>query len=263
MWLTLDIGNSTIKAALFHGEDLKRYFTLPTDVEASVAAYRHSFRHHLQGVAPERIGVVSVVPSLTGKVAEALQAETWIPVEHISSRLNLPFELCYASEQLGSDRLAAVAGAYYRLHATHTDQHVLVLDAGTAFTIEVLEGMQRYLGGLIAPGPQLMLQALHRNTAQLPAISLPDAAPLIGTTTEEAIRAGVGYGFIELARGLLHRLQRELHPAPYTIATGGWASFLKEHLPEEVHDVAPHLVLEGVRFLMMLNTRSPVYVHPH
>ncbi len=263
MWLTLDIGNSTIKAGLFEGAQLKKWFTLQSDPEASVAAYRHTFRHHLHGTAPERIGLVSVVPALTEKVAQALQAETWIPIEQVHARMHLPFELCYHPDQIGSDRLAAVAGAYYRLHQTLPDGHVLVLDAGTACTIEVLEAMRRYRGGLITPGLRLMAQALHGNTAQLPetAFSLPDC--IIATTTEEALRAGTGYGFIEMVRGLLQRLQARLDAPSYVLATGGWASFLKEHLSEEIDAVAPHLVLEGVRFLLALNAKRPVYLQPH
>jgi type III pantothenate kinase len=129
---------------------------------------------------------------------------------------------------------------------------VIALDAGTAFTYEVIDRNGVYQGGTISPGPGLMQRSLNRDTAQLPEVplSLPDEP--IGRSTVEAIQAGIMFGFIESVRGLLNRINGMLREDAFVVVTGGWGTLIKEQV-SDVDAVEPHLVLEGVRLLMEMN----------
>jgi type III pantothenate kinase len=170
--------------------------------------------------------------------------------------MKLPFKLAYRTpETLGTDRLAAAAAAwllYGRGESRRVSRGVIALDAGTAFTYEVIDRNGVYQGGTISPGPGLMQRSLNRDTAQLPEVplSLPDAP--IGRSTVEAIQAGIMYGFIESVRGLLNRIDGMLGEDAFVVVTGGWGTLIKEHV-SDVDAFEPHLVLEGVRLLMEMN----------
>lgn len=250
--LALDVGNSAIKGGLFEGEALSRAFRLRTDPTASVAAYRHALRHHLGGASVRRLGLASVVPAVGAAVAEAAHLETMQGPMLVGPRLRLPFALGYRTpETLGADRLAAAAGAWVRFGEEAAGRPLVVVDAGTAVTFEVLEG-GAYLGGAIGVGPDLLRLALARGTAQLPEIRPALPRSPIGRSTAEALQAGIALPFLDGVRGMLGRLREALGAEPLVVATGGWGSLLGEHL-EAVAHVEPALVLHGVRALAALN----------
>lgn len=250
MWLTLDIGNSSIKGALFDGERLARTFRIaprgdasPNDVSSLLMAY-------LNGVSVSHAGICSVVPERTQVVAAAAAQIAGAPPLLIHAGMPLPFELAYDTPQtLGVDRLAAAAAGWVMYGPSHPGHAVVVVDAGTAVTYEVVEPPGRYVGGAIAPGPELLKAALHNGTAQLPDVPMELPATAIGRSTREAIQAGVMYGFVDAARGMLARIGDQFDRRPIIIATGGWGARLKDHL-EEIRHVEPDLVLHGIRILM-------------
>lgn len=271
MWLVFDIGNSSIKGGLFDGDRLEHTFVLSHDALAagldaemdahaggSAAAGRgNDGDAEREAVGPagrtdiDRAGLVSVVPESAERLARLLRARD-LDVAVVHHAMRLPFKLAYRTpETLGTDRLAAAAAAW-TLFGKADGRSVVALDAGTALTYEVVDGDGTYRGGTIAPGPVLMQQALSRKTAQLPdvALELPDEP--VGRSTTEAIQAGVMYGFIEGVRGLLRRIDESLGEEAFVVATGGWRGLLHRQL-EEIDAVDAHLVLRGVRILMLMN----------
>lgn len=224
----------------------------------------HTFRtsHEIASIGPAVLGVVesysitragiaSVVPAASHTVVRILDNAA-IPLTRIRHTMQLPFQLAYSTpETLGTDRLAAAAAAWIRF-GRDVPRSVVALDAGSAFTYDVVDRGAVYRGGTIAPGPGLMQRALNRDTAQLPEVPLVLPNEAIGRSTVEAIQIGVMYGFIESARGLLRRINEALDENACVVVTGGWASMLAQNL-DLVDAVEPHMVLEGVRFLMEMN----------
>lgn len=251
--LTLDIGNTAIKGGLFDGPALDRTFRMATDAAASVPAYRHALRRHLDGAEVERIGVVSVVPAVTALLTEAAQAETMRLPLVVSHRLSLPFEMGYETpDTLGTDRIAAAVGAWALYHDDAPDRPLVVVDAGTAVTLEVVSADGVFLGGTIGAGPDLVRRALARGTAQLPEVEARLPRRAVGRSTKEALQAGLMWAFLDGVRSLLARVTDELGAAPLVVATGGWSELLAEHI-DAIDHVEPDLVLHGVRTLLDLN----------
>ncbi len=251
MILTLDIGNTAVKGGLFDGPDLVRTFRMATDAEASVPAYRHALRHHLGGVDVGPVGIASVVPAVAERLAEAVRAETLRLPVLLHSSLVLPFEMGYETPgTLGMDRLAAAAGAWVRYR--DEAQPVVVVDAGTAVTVEVVSADGVFLGGAIGAGPDLVRRALARGTAQLPEVDATVPRRALGRSTEEALHAGVMFPFLDGVCGLLLRIAGELETDPLVVATGGWSALLAAHI-DAVDHAEPDLVLHGIRALLDLN----------
>ena len=246
-WLVLDIGNSAVKGGLYAGDRLIHTFRTSHEAEPLESHISGA----LQTASIARAGLASVVPS-TAAAAMQLLEKAGVPLTRVRPTMRLPFELGYRTpDTLGADRLAAAAAAWIRF-GEPMHRGVVALDAGSAFTYEVVDRSGVYRGGTIAPGPGLMQRALHLETAQLPEVPLVIPDEPIGRSTIEAIQVGVMYGFIESARGLLRRINEALGEETYVVVTGGWAPVLAEHV-DLVDAVEPHLVLEGVRLLMQIN----------
>lgn len=245
--MVLDIGNSAVKGALYDGDSLVHTFRTthkPASIGPAVLGAVESY-------PISRAGIASVVPSTSQAVVRILDS-AGIPLTRIRYTMHLPFRLDYSTpETLGTDRLAGAAAAWIRF-GRDVPRSVVALDAGSAFTYDVVDREGIYRGGTIAPGPNLMQRALNRDTAQLPEVPLALPNEPIGRSTVEAIQIGVMYGFIESARGLLRRINESLGEEACVVVTGGWASMLAQNI-DLVDAVEPHLVLEGVRLLMETN----------
>lgn len=248
MQLVFDIGNSSIKGGGFERGRLESFFTLPHDP----ASLSSGLEVELQRIGHvEQAGLASVVPDSTVRLQQALRSHGIEPVV-VTHAMRLPFEMAYQTpETLGADRLAAAAAAWVT-HGRGLDRAVVALDAGTAFTYDVVNSSGVYLGGTIAAGPVLMQRALNRETAQLPEVPLRLPTSPIGRSTLEAMQAGIMFGFVESVRGLLRRIHAALEEDTFVVATGGWRELLEDQL-EEVHESDAHLVLRGVRILMEIN----------
>ena len=245
--LALDAGNSAVKASRWDGEAWGEVLRWPTAARVPDALA------DLTG-AVEASGLASVVPAHTERLADVLTRATGRPPVVVSAAARLPFAMRYATPQtLGADRLAAAVAAWAGWGG---DRPVVALDAGTAVTLDVVapgtDGPV-YLGGSIAPGPDLLRRALTRGTGQLPAAVFDAPPSVIGTSTDEALRAGLTATFAEGVAGLLARTADALraggHAQPLVVATGGWAPWLVGE-GVAVDAVAPMLVLDGVRWFV-------------
>ena len=255
MLLTLDLGNSAVKAGLFEGETLVRVETIdPPDTERTAQEephWREALAPLLDDATIDRIGLVSVVPPRTETIRKALRALTSTSVTLVRREMTLPFVLEYDTpETLGADRLAAAAAGWVH-YGRDTSRSVLVVDAGTAVNYEVIHRDGLYRGGAIDAGPALVRQALRTGTAQLPNVplTLPDTP--VGQSTQTALQSGIMWGLVESVRGMRTRLGQSLPDSPTLVLTGGWAALLADHLNDAHH--APDLVLRGVRLLTIQN----------
>lgn len=250
MWLALDIGNSAIKGGFFEGGMLAHTFGIPHEGVLPDEASTMLTRFSISGA-----GIASVVPALTEPVRAALVQRANVQAQVIHASMPLPFQMGYRTpDTLGADRLAATAAAFYRFHQSdERPRAVIVVDAGSAVTYEVLDRNGTYRGGAIAPGPRLLRDALSRGTAQLPAVATEPPIYPIGTSTTEALQSGIIWGFVDAVSGMLRRLEAALGEVPYVVATGGWAPLLAAQVPA-IQRVESHLVLHGV--YLLANTSS-------
>lgn len=208
MNLTLDIGNTRTKLNLFDGEEPVYEEVLSEDL--NVALERITAQFH-----PEHC----VWCNVSGDDEEIERALSVLPcpVIHLTGTTEVPLTVCYQTRNtLGADRLAAVLGAT----ALYPQTSLLVIDAGTCITYDLVDALGNYLGGNISPGLEMRLKALHQFTARLPQVAAEGDLPDVGINTETAIRCGVVKGMIYEIEGYATHLQQE-YPDLRIFFTGG------------------------------------------
>lgn len=170
----------------------------------------------------------------------------------LTDKVKLPFNVDYELSTLGKDRLAAVAGAF----CFSEGENALIVDAGTAMTLDIMDRCGNYKGGNISPGLSMRFKSLNKETAKLPLVSFEGSVTAFGTTTESAIRDGVVNGMVyEILMSL--KKAREIWGEVRIIATGRDAILLSEFVKKEGEEVhyCPDLV--GVGLLRILKFNFP------
>jgi type III pantothenate kinase len=145
--------------------------------------------------------------------------------------------------ELGPDRLVNAVAAYDRVQGA-----CIVVDFGTANTFDVVSASGEYLGGIIALGVEISLEALFERAARLPKVDLEEPRALIGKSTVEAVRSGVIYGVAAQVDGIVRRVRAELGEEAEAIATGGLAGHIVPHT-ETIDEVDDLLTLTGLRLI--------------
>jgi type III pantothenate kinase len=194
--------------------------------------------------------VSSVVPKRNKAITAAAGSTR---VLFLSPRLDLGVGVDYPEPgSIGADRLANAA-AVAQLCGTPA----IVVDFGTAVTFDVVSAAGDYVGGVIAPGLEVMTNYLYQRTALLPKLTLSEPPRAIGKTTRAAMMSGAIFGYRGLVREIVRRLTSENFPRkkPRIIATGGYAQLIAKKLPE-IEAVHPNLTLEGLRIVANRNIRS-------
>jgi type III pantothenate kinase len=155
-------------------------------------------------------------------------------------------------KEVGSDRIVNTLAAHHLV-----DGPAIVVDFGTSTNFDVVSGKGEFLGGALAPGIEISLDALAARAAQLRTVDLVTPRSPIGKNTVEALQSGILYGFAGQVDGLVRRIARTLHPAApeavEVIATGGLASLVVQHC-ETVNRHEPDLTLLGLRLIYERNT---------
>ena len=249
MIIVFDVGNTETTIGVFDGEDLRAHWRITTGVVRTADEYGVLLVELVRSasVPPASLdgaSIGSVVPGVTGPLAEA--CERWLDarVTQIDARSKLPITLDVEEPlTVGADRIINTLAAS-RIYRTDC----IVVDLGTATTYDCITADGVFLGGVIAPGVTTSADTLVRRTSKLPATELVPPARTIGRRTEECIRAGVMLGAAESIDGLVRRIKREwpTRTTPRVVATGGLAEVLAP-LCSEVDLVEPHLTLRGLR----------------
>lgn len=208
MKLIIDIGNTVAKLVAFDGDEPVEEVRTSNESLAALGAFaaKYAFTH----------GIVGAVREITPQAEERLQA-LHIPLLRFTSSTPVPITNRYRTPQtLGSDRLAAAVGA----RSLKPDKDLLIIDAGTCVTYEVIDALGNYWGGNIAPGMHMRLRALHEFTAKLPLVEAEGAVPGMGYDTDTAIRSGVLRGMKYEIEGYI-RSMRAKYPKLLVFLTGG------------------------------------------
>ena len=143
-------------------------------------------------------------------------------------------------EEVGADRLVNAVGAFLEYGGPK-----IIVDFGTATTFDVIDERGNYLGGAIAPGVNLSIEALHQASAQLPRVAIGRPERVIGKNTVQAIRAGIFWGYLSMIEGLIARMRHELGTPAEVIATGGLAPLFVE-CSAILNRSDPDLTLKGL-----------------
>ena len=255
--LLADVGNTRIKLAVVadHGIDASGARRLPT-VSKRQDLDSHGFRpanleSWLNQAAPtSAVMLVASVHDAAAARLEAAIAELSATRHRVLRQrriqhLDLPLEIAVAEpHRVGIDRLAAAAAAGL---VRRPGRGAIIVDCGTAATVDLVSPKGSFLGGAILPGPTLMARALAEGTSRLPAVAaLEQATPPVmpGRSTQDAIAAGIGWGI----RGAIARLVEEARTAvggeADVILTGGWRGAVRDALPGAIE--MPELVLAGI-----------------
>lgn len=249
MILTIDIGNTTTNFGVFEKRKLASKFAIATqpsrtadEIALQLKALAKTRQLHLRRA--KQIILCSVVPRMSAVLTQALKTLDAIPIRVVGQDLMVPLINRYTyPEQVGQDRLVGAYAAWTRFK-----QDCIVADFGTAITIDVVTKKGEYLGGLIAPGIEISLEALATRTALLPKIELKEPPELLGRDTANSIRSGLIHGCAALCDGLIARLKASYVPKATVVATGGASPLVAKYAGSIAH-VRPELVLDGLAHL--------------
>jgi type III pantothenate kinase len=195
--------------------------------------------------------ISSVVPEKEKLLVRALEKKSRVLLVRPDVKLGVGIDYPQP-KSIGADRLANAASAVAIYGAP-----VVVVDFGTAVTFDIISSKKNYVGGVIAPGLEVMTDYLYQRTALLPKITPAEPASAIGKSTREAMLAGAVFGYRGLVKQILTEIKRELRESESrgkmkVITTGGYAELIAAKLPE-IDLVHPHLTLEGLRIIATLN----------
>lgn len=240
MNLIIDAGNTKIKVALFEGKDI----ILKKEVDELNHILAFTEEASLQKIKASIFSSVRKVPS---QFIHKLAA-TCPKLICFSQNTAIPLTIAYKTpHSLGLDRIASAVGA--KMH--YAESAVLVIDAGTAITFDLITADNIFLGGNISPGLLTRFKALHNFTGKLPLIKPDPDSVFIGTETEEAIRAGVQNGIIFETEAYIDRLSKE-YPQLKIVLTGGDADFFVKKIKSSIF-VDSNLVLKGLNKILRFN----------
>jgi type III pantothenate kinase len=251
--LAVDVGNTQTHLGMFRGDELVEHWRFAT-VRFATADELATVLTSLLGLRDlglrdaEAAIVSSVVPTLAHEYEQLIERylegkgalvgpglKTGMPI-----RIDTP-------QELGADRLVNAVAVYDRVGGA-----CIAVDFGTAINYDVVSSSGEYLGGVISPGIEISLEALAARAARLPRVDIVEPKHAIGKGTQEAIQAGVVYGFAGQVDGILARLRGELGEEATAIATGGFAQAIVPHC-DQVDEIDDLLTLAGLKLIWERN----------
>ncbi len=252
--LAIDVGNTNTQFGLLRGEQLVADFRMESRRHRTFDEYWAMMDPLVrrQGLSWDQISQVvisCVVPPALRPLMELARQATGREALVVDHRLHTGLTLRYhRPEEMGADRVVNAAYAYHRWGAC------IVVDFGTATTLDVVNQAGEYLGGCIVPGVNISMDALFMHASRLPRIEVERPEHVIGRSTEEAMRSGVYFGYVSMVDGLVERMREEAGIVGSVIATGGLASRIRGD-SRTVNEVLTELPLVGMAWLASIQPR--------
>tara|TARA_B100000513_G_scaffold179414_1_gene97438 strand:+ start:133 stop:846 length:714 start_codon:yes stop_codon:yes gene_type:complete len=230
--ITLDEGNTSVKLALFDNDTL-------------VSKYNNIDLNFVIKLLPKCDRLILSTVKNKSNFKTLFSNKNFVLLNNSTP---LPIKILYKSPtSLGNDRIALAVGAI----TNFPNKNVLVIDAGTCITYDLINSKKEYLGGSISPGIQMRYNALHQFTSQLPLLECVDTAMLTGVNTEESIHSGIINGVFVEIDGIIQRYKNQ-YPDIKVIVTGGNAKFFDKGLKNTIF-AKPNLLMEGLNKILDYN----------
>jgi type III pantothenate kinase len=251
--LAVDVGNTQTVLGLYDGDRLEEHWRLATEAErtgdelaallARLLELRQRSFSDVDGIA-----LASTVPLLVRAYEELAERYVEAPVLVLGPGVRTGIPVLYDDpREVGPDRIANAVAARDRYGPP-----CIVVDFGTSTNFDAVSAAGEYVGGVLAPGIEVSMDALFLRAARLTKVDFVEPHTVIGKTTESALQSGLVYGFAGQVDGIVRRIREELGDTARAIATGGLADLIAPH-SETIERVDPLLTLEGLRLVWELN----------
>lgn len=254
MLLAIDVGNTNTVFAVFSGDSVVAEWRLSTDGNRTADEYAATLFPLLKHVGIEESDITAAIASFVVPAA-------MFPIRHLCrGYFNVDPKVVGEAEvktglriridqpkEVGADMVVNAVAAWNR-HA----KAMIIIDFGTATSFQVTNDKGDFIGGCIAPGINLSIEALHMAAAQLPTVEIADPGKVIGTNTVTAIQSGVYYGYIGLIEGIVTRMKAAYADDMLVIATGGLAPLFHKATPM-IDVVEQDLIMHGLRLIYQMN----------
>lgn len=256
MLLTIDAGNTNTVFAVFDKKKLMGKWRIVTDRNRTSDEYAIAITQFLEmgGIKQKKINAViiaNVVPQAMFPLRTMCKeyfACNPVVVGEDGVKFGIGVILERQSE-IGADRLVNALAAFNRFGG-----NTIVVDFGTATTFDVIDGNGNYAGGVISPGINLSIKALHIAAAKLPEVAVAKPAKVVGTSTIEAMQSGIYWGYVGLIEGIIKKIIEETGQKMQVVATGGLAALFYEDGGVIGH-LEPDLTIYGLQEMYELNSR--------
>ena len=249
MLLAVDVGNTQTVLGLFEGERLAEHWRVATESErtgdelaallADLLALRSLGFGDVSGVC-----LSSTVPSLVRAYQELAERHIEAPLLVLGPGTKTGIPVLYDDpREVGPDRIANAVAARERYGSP-----CIVVDFGTSTNFDAVSSDGEYVGGVLAPGIEISMDALFARAARLTKVDFVEPESVIGKTTVAALQSGLVYGFAGQVDGIVERMRAELGDTAPAIATGGLAELIAPHT-KTIEKVDPLLTLDGLRLI--------------
>ena len=253
MLLAIDIGNTNTVLGVFDGEKLDRSWRIKTDSRSTADELALTYRGLLADHPVDGIAACSTVPAAMRELRQML-ADYYgnLPTVLVEPGVRTGVSLQYENpKEVGADRIVNTLAAYHLVHGP-----AIVVDFGTTTNFDVVNERGDFMGGALAPGIEISLDALAARAAQLRKVELVEPRGPIGKNTVEALQSGILYGFAGQVDALVRRLRAALVPddpaSVAVIATGGLAPLVIA-TARPSPGIEPDLTLLGLRLIYERN----------
>ena len=253
MTVAVDIGNTNIVVAVENNGEWNKPFRVFTDTKKTGDEYYVIFSSLFdeRGVERDKVDKViisSVVPFLTRSIEKNMRRIFKIDPIMVSHSVESGLDKSTIPPELGADLLCNMAYGHHH----YKNGPVMIIDFGTALTFSTVSAKGEVLGVAIAPGLVTAVNALFGSTAQLPQVELKIPSSAIGRNSEDAIRAGIMYGYAGLVNSMIEQVERELGESLFVIATGGLSKTIATLIPR-INYLDKYHTLNGLKLISDLN----------
>src|SRR5947207_12661286 len=225
MLLAIDVGNTQTVFGLFEDEELREHWRIATERMRSGDELGAMFRSFLDLGRVDGICVSTTVPQLARSYAELVERYTSAELLEVGPGVKTGMRMRYDDpREVGPDRIANAVAA-----AARYGSPCIVVDFGTSTNFDVVSAESEYVGGVLAPGIEISMDALFARAARLRKIDFVEPETVIGKTTVESLQSGLVYGFAGQVDGIVEHIRGELGVEAQTVATGGLADLIAPH----------------------------------